>query len=38
MKDDRMETSHILVAEDDTHIRNGLIDTLESEGNGVQNL
>jgi len=32
MKNDRMETPHILVAEDDTHIRNGLIDTLESEG------
>jgi len=32
MKNDRMETHHILVAEDDTHIRNGLIDTLESEG------
>ena len=27
-----MKTLHILVAEDDTHIRNGLIDTLESEG------
>ncbi|RTZ98287.1 MAG: DNA-binding response regulator [Deltaproteobacteria bacterium] len=27
-----MEKINILVAEDDTHIRNGLIDTLESEG------
>jgi DNA-binding response OmpR family regulator len=27
-----MKTLHVLVAEDDTHIRNGLIDTLESEG------
>jgi len=27
-----MENLHILVAEDDTHIRNGLVDTLESEG------
>jgi DNA-binding response OmpR family regulator len=27
-----MENLHILLAEDDTHIRNGLVDTLESEG------
>ncbi len=31
-QDGPMEKINILVAEDDTHIRNGLIDTLESEG------